>query len=385
LIAGGVVIAYFIWSLTDSDPPVYEETRPAPSELNNQVTRINLAVYDSLYRENIPEKNILFLVVEPRQERGRTWEFTEVLVRVPETARATDLEKVLSNSLSALGHEIQHRNVRAGGGDLLIDLFALGHFTHRIRIAEEERERPAKRESLLPVVAIIIDDLGYDLRMARSFIQMGIPLTLSVIPTAPHAVAVSKMARERGCELILHLPMEPKNYPQVNPGPGAILAGMKEEEIVSTIEGHMKKIPGVRGVNNHMGSRFTEFEEGMSVVFRELKKRKLFYVDSRTTEGSVASALGKKMGVPVGTRSIFLDHQLSETALKVQMERLMGMARSSGGAIAIAHPHRETLQCLQASLERLKQDAKIVPVSEYIQRAVPPRHEVSRDRGDETH
>lgn len=375
-IAGAGVLAYFGWSVKASSPPAYEETHPVPSELNRQIGRINLAVYECLYREEIPEKDILFLSVEPRQERGRRWEFTEILVRLPQAARVRDLERVLSGGLSVLGHEIQHRSVRSEGGGSVLDLFAQGHFTHRIRLAGGEGQRAAKTESL-PLIAIIIDDLGYDLRMARSFIALEPPLTLSVIPTAPHAAVVSREARERGRELMLHLPMEPKNYPQVNPGPGAILVDMKGEAVAATLQSHLKRVPGVRGVNNHMGSRFTELEEGMAIVFRELKKRNLFYVDSKTTEGSVASALGRKSGVAVGARSIFLDNLLSPTAMKIQTERLTGMARSAGTAIAIGHPHRETLDYLRSSLDRIQQSARIVPVSEILHHSGAARPETN--------
>jgi hypothetical protein len=378
-IAGVGVLAYFAWSLTAISPPAYEESLSIPSELNEKINRINLTVYECLYREKIPEKNVLFLAVEPRQERGKEWEYTEVLIRLPQAVRIRDLERVISDKLSALGHGVRHRKVRSAGGDSVIDLFALGHFTHRVKLVGAERQKTPKPERL-PLIAIIIDDLGYDLKMARSFIEVDVPLTLSIIPNAPHTAAISKLARERGRELMLHLPMEPKNYPQVNPGPGAILAEMRDETITAIIEDHLRRLPGIRGVNNHMGSRLTEMEESMGIVFRELKKRNLFYVDSRTTDASVASTLGKKTGVPVGARSVFLDHNPSPIALKIQTERLIGMARSAGGAIAIGHPHKETLMCLKASLERIKQNGKIVPVSELLQHTGAGRPEENRDR-----
>ncbi|RJR47275.1 MAG: divergent polysaccharide deacetylase family protein [Desulfobacteraceae bacterium] len=367
LTAGVAVFLYMVWSMTSLTPPPYEEIHPIPSELNDQITRINAAVYESVYRERIPERDVLFLSVEPRQERGNEWEFTEILIRFSDPGRIRDFEKSISGNFASLGKEVQHRNVRAAGGDSIIDLFVLGYFTHRIRLAGAERQRSAKSAGSV-LVSIIIDDVGYDLKLARSFMDLGVPLALSVISTAPHASVISRMAREKGCELMLHLPMEPKNYPRVNPGPGAILAKMNDETILATMEEHVKRVPGIRGVNNHMGSRLTELEGKLAVVFNDLKRRNLFYVDSRTTPRSVAVSLGRKTGVAVGTRGIFLDNHLSESAMKFQVERLLGIAGNTGGVIAIGHPHKETLKCLKDSLERIKKMGEIVPVSEFLLR-----------------
>lgn len=361
------VLAYFAWSLNAANPPVYEEVHPVPSELMGQITRINLAVYESLYREKVPATDVLFLSVEPRQEKGMAWEFTEILVKIPEAGRIGDLETVIVKDLSVIGEKILSRCTRDSGGDSLIDLFTLGFFTHRIRLENTEKQRTTKIENL-PMIAIIIDDMGYDLGIARAFLEMEIPFTFSIISTAPHAVAIAREAKKRGCELILHLPMEPKNYPQVNPGPGAILADMNDEAIAGALELHLQRVPGIRGVNNHMGSRFTEIEEKMAAVFHELKRRNLFYIDSRTTHRSVAVTLGEKMGVAVATRGIFLDNHLSPAAMKFQTERLLGLARSTGSAIAIGHPHKQTLKSLKDSLERIRKESEIVPVSEILMR-----------------
>jgi len=166
--------------------------------------------------------------------------------------------------------------------------------------------------------------------------------------------------------LLLHLPMEPKGYPRLKPGPGALLIDMGTKEINKIIGASVKQIPGLRGVNHHMGSNFTERADKMSLVLTEIKKRKLFYVDSRTTIKTVAYNQAKKMGVPVAKKSVFLDHDLSSKAIKFQFERLLGMARYSGTAVGIGHPHKETLQILKEYLDRLKKEYNVVPVSELV-------------------
>jgi polysaccharide deacetylase 2 family uncharacterized protein YibQ len=158
--------------------------------------------------------------------------------------------------------------------------------------------------------------------------------------------------------------MEPKDYPDLNPGPGAVLTNMDERRIRKTINNDIDQVPGIRGVNHHMGSKFTERSEKMKIVLRELKRHNLFYLDSRTTNLTVAYNLAKDMGVPAARKDVFLDNDLSSKAIGFQMERLLGISRYSGIAIGIGHPHKETLDVLKEYAGILKKEFKVVPVSE---------------------
>jgi uncharacterized protein len=343
--------------------PVYEESPSAPTDLSPEIAKVDRCIYESLFVEGVPERNVLFTTVEPREEQGLEWEFTEMLIRVPEASVAVRVEESIRRAVSALEPGVKHRKERLAGRETVWHVFTLGCYTHRIRVAVEERpEEPETRPP--PRIAIVIDDLGYDLAIARAFMQLDIPVSLSVLPSAPHAPLIAQETQEKGYEVLLHLPMEAKRSHRVSMGPGGLTTRMNEDTVRETLRGHFSRIPGVRGVNNHMGSKYTEMEEGMAVVFSELKARGLFYLDSRTTPRSVATVLGKRMGVPVVTRSVFLDNQQSSAALRFQMDRLLGMARHANYAVGIGHPHRGTLRSLKENLPRLKSEAQFVPVSE---------------------
>jgi len=217
-----------------------------------------------------------------------------------------------------------------------------------------------------PKVAIIIDDMGFDADLARAFLELKPPLTLSVLPMAPHAKTIAREAVGRGTEVLLHLPMEPKESNGEDPGAGTLLAKMGEEEFVETLNGHLSRIPGIKGVNNHMGSLLTEKEDRMALLFKELKKRHLFFVDSRTTPQTVASRVAAEMRMPVASRSVFLDHELSQEAMKAQWERTLALARELGYAVVIAHPHRETLVFLREHLRALRSEVRIVRVADIV-------------------
>jgi len=242
--------------------------------------------------------------------------------------------------------------------------------------SEQGARKPQKKEGSathkredsesLPKVAIIIDDVGFDVELARFFMELKPSLTLSVLPTAPHAQAIAREAIGRGVEVLLHLPMEPKESNGEGPGAGTLLAKMGEAEFVETLNGHLSKIEGVKGVNNHMGSLLSEREDKMALLFRELRKRNLFYVDSRTTPLTVAPKVAADMKVPVASRSVFLDNDLFQEAMKIQWDRLFSLAREQGVAVMIAHPHPETLFFLREHLPDLRSKARLVRVADIV-------------------
>jgi len=131
-------------------------------------------------------------------------------------------------------------------------------------------------------VAIIIDDIGYDRGMAKKFLSLDAVFTFSILPYSPFQENILKAVHSKGWETMLHLPMEPNEYPKVNPGPGALLTSMTPDQLIRQLALNIAAVPGVKGVNNHMGSRMTTVSTQMNQVFSILKKRGLFFIDSRT-------------------------------------------------------------------------------------------------------
>jgi polysaccharide deacetylase 2 family uncharacterized protein YibQ len=368
LFSGGLISLglglYFPQLKPQIPPPAYEEESVIESDLNRALSQIDSAIYDALYEGKKLKKGVFFTEVEPESKRKEDWDLRELLLNVPDRHAALGLQECINAQLKPLGPQISFKTVEVGDREIVCHVSAMGLNTHRIRLIYAGREQ--KSYEGLPRIALIIDDLGYDLDLAISFFQLDLPLTFSVLPIAPHTESIVQEARRRGRELMLHLPMEPKNYPALNPGPGALLTEMDETEIRDTLVAHLSRIEGSRGVNHHMGSRFTERNDKMGIVLRELKKRNLFYIDSRTTKETVALRMATDMGLPAGRRHVFLDNELSPKHIRFQVERLLGMARRSGTAIGIAHPHKETLQVLKEYKHRMGNGVKMVPASELV-------------------
>ena len=196
-----------------------------------------------------------------------------------------------------------------------------------------------------PMIAIVIDDVGLDLRGSKRATDLPAFITLSFIPYANHLKEQTRDAREKGHELLLHMPMEPVGHD--SPGPGALLTSLSMPELQRRFETALASFTGFDGVNNHMGSKFTAYPAGMEMVVGELKQRNLFFLDSRTSPQTVGEATAKKEGLPNIARDVFLDDDEKIDAVRKQLARTEYVALHKGHAVAIGHPHINTLEALE--------------------------------------
>lgn len=203
-------------------------------------------------------------------------------------------------------------------------------------------------------VVIIVDDMGSSMREANTLLAIDVPITFSIIPGLARVREVAEAARREGGEVMVHIPMEPKGYQQKPFEKNGLLLALSDEEIERRMEAYLRAVPHAVGANNHMGSRFTEDREKMRTVLAILKGKGMFFIDSKTSPVSVGDKLSREMGIPVASRNVFLDNEQDVAAIKAQIEKLAVMARKSGSAIGICHPHKATLQALAAALPVLK-------------------------------
>ena len=214
-------------------------------------------------------------------------------------------------------------------------------------------------------IAIIIDDMGMG-NSTRAVADLPAEVTLSFLPYAPDLQNQVRQVLARGHEVLLHLPMEPLGYE--NPGPGALLTDLSLEELSVRLSKALTSFEGYVGVNNHMGSKFTKYREGMEFVLEVLHEKGLFFIDSLTTGSSVAGSLAKQVGVRTATRDVFLDDEIEVDAIKTQLLYAEHVARKKGTALVICHPHNLTLSLLSKWLEETdKRRIRIVPASELLQ------------------
>jgi polysaccharide deacetylase 2 family uncharacterized protein YibQ len=218
----------------------------------------------------------------------------------------------------------------------------------------------------LPHVALIIDDLGYDKKMAKKFLGLNVALTFSILPHSPFQKGIARLAHSRGLEIMLHLPMEPVEYPEVDPGPGKLLSAMSPDELIRQLEEDLNTLPGVKGVNNHMGSKLTAESTQMYQIFSVLKSRGLFFIDSRTTSDSMCKPSARLFQVPFAQRDVFIDHYIKPDFIRKQFKELIRIAKLNGEAVGILHPHSTTYRILQEMLPDLQRQVQLVPASKIV-------------------
>ncbi len=216
---------------------------------------------------------------------------------------------------------------------------------------------------LLPQVAIVMDDLGVSKHLAEEVLDINAPITLSILPHETYTKWIAEKGHRKGHEIIAHVPMEAKEPYHL--GKGGLHRWMTEDEIKKTLDDALNSIPHIIGVNNHMGSAFTEDERAMGVVLSEIGKRGLFFLDSLTSSGSVGMRLSKAHRVKAIKRDIFLDDEDDPLKIKDQWERLVRIAKKDGYAIALAHPRQNTIRFLKGTASRDKR-VRIVPISSLL-------------------
>ncbi|HEX9983012.1 MAG TPA: divergent polysaccharide deacetylase family protein [Thermoanaerobaculia bacterium] len=213
-------------------------------------------------------------------------------------------------------------------------------------------------------IVLIIDDLGFDGQPLDRVMALDPNVNCAVLPNGNRATAVAEKLAAGGFEVLCHLPMEPQG--KASPGANAILTSMGDEEIARLTLANVQSIPHARGVNNHMGSRATTDRRVMSTVLGALPEG-MYFIDSRTTGGSVASTIARELNVRTASRHVFLDDVATEAAVRRQVHELADAASRHGIAIGIGHPYEVTVRVLAQELPALRAKGfRLVRASEVV-------------------
>ncbi|THB68359.1 MAG: divergent polysaccharide deacetylase family protein [Gammaproteobacteria bacterium] len=222
---------------------------------------------------------------------------------------------------------------------LLLSLFSF------IAQTEEQHSHP-------PLISIVIDDIGDKLHAGKAVISLKGDIVCSIFPQDKYSQQLAKLAQKSGKEIILHLPMESEARLRLNAG--GLYLDMTKEQFTQTVNEDIDLLPQISGINNHMGSLLTRHPGHMQWLMEIIATHDgLYFLDSRTTPLTVAEQIAIENHIANTRRDVFLDHDVNDKAIRYQFARLIRLAKKNGHAVAIGHPHKQTIQVLKEELSRL--------------------------------
>ena len=333
----------------------------SPEDFSRKVFLVDQMIQSQLYEIGLQKKNILLHQSSLKKEKGLTWKQSSLKVQIFPSHPFSLIERNFRRSLSALGKPVSIQSSQKQES-LHLEVRVSDRITHQLTFVSSIPS--TLKTALRPKIAIVIDDLGGENKISQELLRWDVPITFSILPFTPYSKILAGEAHRKGKEVILHLPMEPYGYPQTRPGEGVLLEEMDEARLLRQLSKDIEAVPYIKGVSSHMGSRLMENPEKIRTVFSELKRRGLFFLDSRTTPQSVGLQVAQTVGLKAMERSIFIDNSSTEEDIKQQLEQLIQLSLSKGRAIGIGHPHLSTLKSIKEMIPKMKEKGiEIVPLS----------------------
>lgn len=215
-----------------------------------------------------------------------------------------------------------------------------------------------------PPVALLVDDFGYNAKLAGRIANLDLPLTWAILPYLDLSGEMARLAGEKGVPFLLHLPMQAEIDGE--DGPFLVGTAMEGSRIQEAVQGAIASLPGLSGVNNHRGSKATSDAGTMEAVLDVVGREGLIFVDSRTSSGSVAYDLAVKRGIPAAYNCIFLDHEADVQSMKKKLAMMVSRAHREGWAMAICHVRPRTVEFLEELVGDRPENIRFVTVPELI-------------------
>ncbi len=253
-------------------------------------------------------------------------------------------------------HKLERRERPGAPGLERFDYFSNGRLTQSVHLITpiETSMLPASTPAHGARLAVVIDDLGYDSGQANQVFRLVYPLTLSVLPSHASSAEIAEEAHRRRYQVLLHLPMASDTG--LKDEAQELRPGMDSAAVQRMFAAMLETVPYAEGVNNHEGSLGSSNLALMNELMPLLRQEKLFFVDSRTSPATVAESAAHAAGVPATSRNVFLDDEPSAASVRKQFALAIRDAREKGSALAIGHPHPETLQVLAEMLPEAERE-----------------------------
>ncbi|RKZ17757.1 hypothetical protein DRQ53_02475 [bacterium] len=332
-----------------------------PGQQSYARARIDDALHNGIVAAGVAADSVVF---------AQGWHGAPDVIRLQAPAGLVQLNLALSEAVQVAGGRVlrgeRHRD--DSGEWLELRFGTASGMTHRV-VARRERIAPVPPALPAGRLALVIDDFGHNLDdVALRAIHLPAPVTCAILPDRARSRRVLTEVRRAGKQALLHMPMEPEVGAPVGPGPVAVRVGMSSAEIRQIVAEGLTGLPGVVGVNNHMGSRATRSRAEMDAVMAEIAARGLIFLDSWTTPLTVAHLAATARGIPNLRNDMFIDVDTDDPVeIRRRLEKLLQIARERGWAVGIGHVHPNTITVLEEFLPSVDPaDVQLVGLRELI-------------------
>ncbi len=332
--------------------------------LSSKVEKVDSSLYEVLYKLSVSDKDVLKKTTEEKSRNGVTWQVKKQRIKLSRRYSEDEIREAFRQLAQLAGVSF---NTRSKGSSHYATISIDGYSTHEFHFIYHRPSQPLKK----PRISIIVDDIGISKKVVDNLIDISNNLTFAILPNRPFSRYAAQQAKKNNLEVLLHQPMEPRidsGYTADDAGDGVLLVGQTKENIIRTLDRNLSSVPNVIGVNNHMGSKFTQNEELMRLVLTRLKEKNLVFVDSLTTSRSKGYTVAKELGMKTARRDIFLDDKKKgKDYVRGQLRKLVRKAKKNGYSVGICHTYPQTIEVMREELGSISEEVDIIPISKLVQ------------------
>jgi len=360
----------------------FSNERLSATEMDNLIEEIDRSLAGAFFDAGISSKNIESKKVYNKGLEELMWEYKDMKIVPEKGITSQKVKKSLEDSILTklpIKHEFKD------GRNSLTVYFKINDVTtHRIQfVFNNQKPTLAKTKKATlnknytkSKIVIIVDDLGQTKEPIDQLLKIPASITFAVLPNLPYSSYAAEEADKKGRDVILHMPMEPKEssgYTAADAGDNTLLVGLPKDVILSKLNKSLSSVPHVKGVNNHMGSKFMENGELTELILRDLKSKGLMFVDSKTSSESKGYETALELGMKTAQRDVFLDNSSKNSQyVKDQLKKLVNISKKRGFAIGICHPYPGTVKALSEMMPEIKNEVEVVPISNIVNQSSKP-------------
>jgi polysaccharide deacetylase 2 family uncharacterized protein YibQ len=356
IIISGICLGVAVFLFREKD--YTQETVTLDTYIKDILEKERITESDILYKKHEIYKHgrYLFLKIESRYKVKAEFDPDDFLAKV---------KQYLSNSKFSLARFVTEKE----GNDtsFLISFSFKNRVLYKVKFLKKANCHSRVKESTGAKIAIVLDDWGYNTSNLETLFAINLPLTISILPNLPYSEKIANEAiNHHNIEVMLHLPLEPYGE-NVELEDDTIMTTMSPEEVNNLLTKAIKSVPGLKGVSNHMGSRATEDPDFMKKLFKEFRKRNLYFLDNLVTDKSICGEVAGILGIQTAARSVFLDNKSEERYIEKQILHTAELAAKTGWAVGVGHDRINTLKVITKVIPQLKEAGfEFVNVSELV-------------------